>query len=84
MTDNNTINDIEFKIAKLDINSNDILCVKIPRDISNSKVDNLRSFLKKVLPKNTKVILTDMDMDFTILTNKMHDNIDDVSVQNKG
>ena len=59
----------DFKIAKLNLKSGDILCVKITKDISQYEINRLRNFLKIALPTNTKVILTDTDIDFSIITN---------------
>ena len=73
----------DFKIAKLNLKSGDVLCVKIGKNISQYEIDRLRDFLKIALPKNTKVILTDTDIDFSIITENMHNNIDNVSVQEK-
>lgn len=61
------IDDIEFKIARLDLRPGDILVVKFPHLLSMAQARSMQAIIQRVAPDHRSLIL-ERGMDLAILT----------------
>jgi hypothetical protein len=61
------IDDIEFKIARLDLRSGDILVMRFKERLSRQQVDHMRATIDPII-KGHKVLVLESGADLAILT----------------
>ncbi len=60
--------DLEFRIAKLEINSGDVLVCKFDQRLSDDHVKHIKEILKDSMPHGVKCLILEKGMDLAVLT----------------
>lgn len=68
--------DLEFRIAKLEINSGDVLVAKFDMHLSSAGHDAAMKILARVAPKGVKCLILEKGMELSLLTfDEIHSRI---------
>lgn len=78
-------NDLELRIAKLEINSGDVLVVKFDTFLSWHEHQHIKRTLQDIPPKGAKCLILEKGMDLSVLTfDEIHSRIIETGARDGG
>lgn len=62
------ITDFEYRVGRLNMQSGDVLVIKVNERLCREVGERVRKFFQQYLPPETKLMVIDRDVDLSILT----------------